>query len=147
MSRSLRKECVRVLLHSTCTRPDHASHPFECRIHMTLHRVMLELIPPAHLRKPLTWREVPAAFAYIIPLYFLAYLARRRETRIIRLLLLPTIIATSLRGTFNYSLDAPEYAFLNWVRGTAYFAFRCGSRLKTHPQEWLAWLRSALGST
>ena len=87
------------------------------RLQIAFKRVLTELIPPPHLRKPLTWRTLPSAFAYVIPFYFLAYLARRRDTRLIRLLLLPTIVVTALRGTFNYSWDLPAYAFPNWFRG------------------------------
>ncbi|KAI0343844.1 hypothetical protein BDW22DRAFT_1483815 [Trametopsis cervina] len=80
------------------------------------NRFMLDLVPPAHSRKPLTWSEIPSAFAYVVPYLFLAYLVRRRDTRTIRILLLPITAFLTIRGTFYYDFNSPDYVFYNWLR-------------------------------
>lgn len=47
----------------------------------------------------------------------MAYLVRRDGTYLIRLLLLPTIIAMSLRCTFRYYIPDQGLVFHDWVRG------------------------------
>ncbi len=94
--------------------------PLNClcfRLRITVHRVLWELLPPPQYRKPLTWRNVPNAFAYLVPFCFMAYLVRRRETRVIRLLVLPTVIVMAIRGTFSYDWFDPRFSFFTWVRG------------------------------
>ncbi|KIP09389.1 hypothetical protein PHLGIDRAFT_22992 [Phlebiopsis gigantea 11061_1 CR5-6] len=74
------------------------------------------LVPDPQLRQPLTWSNVPSAFAYQVPHFFMAYLARRRDTQPIRLLLLPTVLAMAIRGTYYYDWFEPKYYFFTWVR-------------------------------
>ncbi|OCH95577.1 hypothetical protein OBBRIDRAFT_767390 [Obba rivulosa] len=83
------------------------------------YRAYRQFIPESRDREPLTWHTVPNAFMYMLPYLFLAYLARRANTHPIRLLFLPTVIATTLRCTFQYHIETPELAHLNWVRGLA----------------------------
>ncbi|KAI0806713.1 hypothetical protein C8Q74DRAFT_1223971 [Fomes fomentarius] len=47
----------------------------------------------------------------------MAYLVRRRETHLIRLLLLPTVLATTVWCTFGYKSLDPRMAWYEWVRG------------------------------
>ena len=76
------------------------------------------LVPESHNRIPITWRTFPNTLAYFIPLIFMAYLARRPNTHIIRLLLLPTLLTTSLRSCFGYMWTDPKMNVYNWGEGT-----------------------------
>ncbi|KAJ3482615.1 hypothetical protein NLI96_g6872 [Meripilus lineatus] len=49
----------------------------------------------------------------------MGYLARRRDTHTIRLLLLPTILVVVIHGTYGYGGFNREYAFYTWLRGLA----------------------------
>ncbi|EMD38566.1 hypothetical protein CERSUDRAFT_113744 [Gelatoporia subvermispora B] len=86
------------------------------------YRAFRQFIPDQRNREPLTWGTVPNAFIYMLPYLFMAYLARRADTYPIRLLFLPTVIATTIRCTFQYSIESPELAHLDWVRGLAALA-------------------------
>ncbi|KAJ3004494.1 hypothetical protein NUW54_g4789 [Trametes sanguinea] len=81
-----------------------------------------EFIPRQQDREPLTWTNAPNAFLYLIPYFFLAYLVRRQGTHLMRLLLLPTVIAMTLRCTFRYTKDDPSLVWYEWNRGTLRFA-------------------------
>ncbi|KAH8096779.1 hypothetical protein BXZ70DRAFT_1031637 [Cristinia sonorae] len=48
------------------------------------------LVPLAQDRQPVTWQNAVQRHAYFVPFYFLAYLARRKDTYYMRILLLPT---------------------------------------------------------
>ncbi|EKM53280.1 uncharacterized protein PHACADRAFT_185976 [Phanerochaete carnosa HHB-10118-sp] len=67
-------------------------------------------------RKPLTWGNLSGALVYLVPYLFMCYLARRKDTRPIRLLLLPTILAMVIRGTYYYDWFEPRYYFFTWIR-------------------------------
>ncbi|KAI0070015.1 hypothetical protein K474DRAFT_1713707 [Panus rudis PR-1116 ss-1] len=86
---------------------------------LAFQRALQEIIPDPPNRIPLTWRTAPHSFAYVVPLLFMAYLSRRRDTQIMRLLLLPTTIFLAVRGTFAYDAFNPDYYFYTWVRGLA----------------------------
>ncbi|KAI0087178.1 hypothetical protein BDY19DRAFT_306135 [Irpex rosettiformis] len=87
------------------------------KLQFAWNRFLLEFIPPPHARKSLTWQDVPAAFAYMLLYGFMAYLVRRRDTQLGRLLLLPSIIYLAIRGVFYYDFSHPDYMFHNWCRG------------------------------
>lgn len=91
--------------------------PFSTVLLFTLRRIGRDLVPLPENRERLTWSTLPNAFAYIIPLLFMGYLTRRRDTKLIRLLLLPTVIFTALKGTYGYGGHDPRYNFFTWVRG------------------------------
>lgn len=76
-----------------------------------------ELVPRIEDREVLTWKTLPQAFLYLVPFFFMAYLVRRRETHLIRLLLLPTVLATTVWCTFGYKSLDPRMAWYEWVRG------------------------------
>lgn len=54
---------------------------------------------------------------YQIPFMLMAYLARRKDTYILRLLLLPVVVVPALRGTFRYYGTEPDFFALSWMRG------------------------------
>ncbi|KAI8998788.1 hypothetical protein BD414DRAFT_476099 [Trametes punicea] len=76
-----------------------------------------EFVPHQTDREQLTWSNLPAAFLYLIPYFFMAYLVRRQGTHLMRLLLLPTVVAMALRCTFRYKNDDPRMAWDEWNRG------------------------------
>ena len=84
---------------------------------LAFRRALFDLAPGASYRRPLTWSNVPKAFAYFGPFVFMAYLVRRRDTRLIRLLMLPTVVVMVIHGTFAYSWFRGEYYLFTWARG------------------------------
>ncbi|KAI0374729.1 hypothetical protein BV20DRAFT_960879 [Pilatotrama ljubarskyi] len=103
-----------------------------------------EFIPPWKAREQLTWTRLPQAFLYLIPYFFMAYLVRRKGTHLMRLLLLPTVVAMALRCTFRYKNEDPRMAWYEWNRGllalfviakSIDFAFAKEGRLKLGERE------------
>jgi len=92
---------------------------FSDELYFAAYRAFRQFIPAPRDREHLTWSNVPNAFIYLAPYLFMAYLARRADTHLIRLLFLPTDIATTLRCTFVYDIEDPEFAHLNYIRGLA----------------------------
>ncbi|CAL1711196.1 unnamed protein product [Somion occarium] len=112
---------------------------FRTELLLTLERAFRELVPEPPKRYPLTWKTAPYAYAYLLPLLFMAYLSQRRDTQIIRLLLLPTCLVMAIRGTYAYDWFEPDYYFFTWLRGltglaaaglSVDFAFSQTARLK-----------------
>ncbi|KAI0795077.1 hypothetical protein C8Q75DRAFT_525894 [Abortiporus biennis] len=88
-------------------------------LHFSLVKAYYQLIPLPEDRERLTWGTASNAFGYLIPFFFMAYLTRRRDTYLIRLLLLPTTAVMILRGTYGYGGYDPQFAFFTWIRGLA----------------------------
>ena len=84
----------------------------------------MDFMPPPEHQKRITWRDVPNAFAYVLVYSFMAYLVRRRNTQVARLLLLPDMIYLVIRGTFYYDFYHPDYIFHNWCRGKTQVVLR-----------------------
>ena len=98
------------------------------RSHRVQHAVALalrELVPRLEDRDVLTWRNLPLAFLYLPPFLFMAYLVRRKETHLMRLLLLPTVLTTTVWCTFRYKHEDPRMGWYEWDRG-ALFVCACG---------------------
>ncbi|KAJ4482026.1 hypothetical protein J3R30DRAFT_3455944 [Lentinula aciculospora] len=93
----------------------HFIHEMICGIH-DFFRL---LIPEPQNRIPITPGVIPYSLSWTIPFFFLAYLARRPETYFIRLLLLPTVIATTLASAFRYHWTIPALNVYNWGQGLA----------------------------
>ncbi|KAJ6605687.1 hypothetical protein B0H10DRAFT_2076689 [Mycena sp. CBHHK59/15] len=77
-------------------------------------RAFRTFVPEPRHRIPLTWSTAPTVLASYLPFVFLAYLARRPGTYYIRLLLLPTVIASALTAGFRYVWTIPELNVYNW---------------------------------
>ncbi|TCD65574.1 hypothetical protein EIP91_002495 [Steccherinum ochraceum] len=75
------------------------------------------LVPLPEDRELMTWQNFPQRYAYVIPFYFLAYLARRKDTHFIRLMTLPTVLVLAIRGTYAYGNPDPMAYFWEWTRG------------------------------
>ncbi|KAH9942736.1 hypothetical protein B0H21DRAFT_884522 [Amylocystis lapponica] len=76
-------------------------------IRLAAHRAFRSFVPPQDDRIPITWWTLPSAVAYCLPCLFMAYLVRRRDTHLLRLLLLPTAVAMAVRCAFRYTLEGP----------------------------------------
>ncbi|KAF8272193.1 hypothetical protein EI94DRAFT_1769939 [Lactarius quietus] len=78
-------------------------------------------VPPHRLRIPRTWHTAPYTLLPFVPYSFMSYLVRRPDTHLIRLLVLPTLITTSLHSSYGYVWLDPRYNVFNWA--VALFSF------------------------
>lgn len=74
------------------------------RILSSARKAFRAFIPELHNRIPITWRTIPFTFIPFVPFVLLAYLARRPDTNLLRLLLLPIVIVMSLGTAYRYDL-------------------------------------------
>ncbi|KAH9929801.1 uncharacterized protein B0H18DRAFT_931061 [Fomitopsis serialis] len=82
-------------------------------------RAFQKLLPPSEGRElePLSARSLPLAIlSPAIPFLLLAYLARREDTHLLRLLLLPIAVASALYSTFHYKLEDAHYRSFEFLR-------------------------------
>ncbi|KZT73257.1 hypothetical protein DAEQUDRAFT_754538 [Daedalea quercina L-15889] len=80
-------------------------------------RAFEELIPPHASRQPLSAASLPIALlGPSFPFLFLAYLARRADTHLIRLLVLPSAVASALYFTYHYKIEDPRYRIFEFIR-------------------------------
>ncbi|KAI0781096.1 hypothetical protein BD413DRAFT_600538 [Trametes elegans] len=101
--------------------------------------IFREFIPRWEDRVQITWYNAPQAVLHALPYFFMAYLVRRPDTQLMRLLLLPTVIGMTLRCTYGYKFDDPRWFWYEWERGilglfviakSTDFAFAKEGRLK-----------------
>ncbi|KAK7044787.1 hypothetical protein R3P38DRAFT_2690550 [Favolaschia claudopus] len=78
-------------------------------------RAFHAVIPKPHSRIPLTFSNAPVLLSCFVPFVFLAYLARRPGTYLIRLLFLPTVIIATLTAGFRFRWTIPELNVYNWA--------------------------------
>jgi len=72
------------------------------------------LIPAAEGRIPLTLNNGVIPLLCYLPLVFMAYLARRSDTYLIRLLLLPLTIYAVLYAAYHFMWAQPLLNVYNW---------------------------------
>ena len=77
-----------------------------------------QFVPRTEDREGLTWQNVPRALLFVLPYLFMAYLVRRRDTHLMRVLLLPTVVAMAIWCTFRYQWKDPYYRWYEWNRGS-----------------------------
>ena len=87
------------------------------RVYHAAFLAFREFVPRTEDREELTWRNVPQAMLFLVPYLFMAYLVRRRDTHLMRVLLLPTLIAMTARCTFRYQWKDPRFRWYEWDRG------------------------------
>ncbi|TDL23297.1 hypothetical protein BD410DRAFT_747373 [Rickenella mellea] len=92
-------------------------------VYNQLHNAFRAVIPEPTKRIPITWRNYPNTLAFLIPLIFMAYLVRRPNTYLIRLFLLPTLIAMTLYACFGYMWTRPSFNVYNWAQGLVALTF------------------------
>lgn len=79
-----------------------------------MYQAFRTLIPRPQDRTPVTWNALPYAVASCIPFVFMAYLSRRPDTYLIRLLLLPTVITAILGTAYRFVWTVPQLNVYNW---------------------------------
>jgi hypothetical protein len=72
------------------------------------------LVPRTEDRTPISLKAIPVFICCCIPFLFLAYLSRRPDTYLIRLLLLPAVIVTTLGPAYRYVWLTPQLNVYNW---------------------------------
>ncbi|THG92839.1 hypothetical protein EW145_g8567, partial [Phellinidium pouzarii] len=75
------------------------------------------LVPELENRIPITWTTFPYTIAFIVPLVFMAYLSRRPNTHVIRLLLLPAVLSITLHSCLGYLWTGQGMNVYNWGEG------------------------------
>lgn len=83
-------------------------------IHIGLYDVFRTLVPLPQHRTPRAWSNVHWILLPLIPLLFMAYLVRRRDTFVMRLLLLPATIYLLLYSAYGFSWFEPWLEGYNW---------------------------------
>ncbi|KIY72002.1 hypothetical protein CYLTODRAFT_389499 [Cylindrobasidium torrendii FP15055 ss-10] len=87
------------------------------------------IIPEPQNRIPITPAVAPEMLVSLLPYLFLAYLARREGTYLIRLLLLPSVLTSSLWSAFAHVWTQPRLNVYNW--GQCLMAiYLCGRSLE-----------------
>lgn len=82
-----------------------------------------EIFLPEDKRVFLTWSKAPESLAYVGPFLLLVYLSRRRNTELLRVLLLPVIVLLALQGTFRYGHPyGTKFMIMSWLRSLAAFS-------------------------
>ncbi|KAI0300363.1 hypothetical protein BC826DRAFT_1090365 [Russula brevipes] len=84
-------------------------------------RAFRTFVPPHHDRIPITWHTAPFILLQFIPFSFMSYLVRRPDTHLIRLMLLPMLIAAALYSSYGHVWLEPRHNVFNW--GAASFSF------------------------
>ncbi|KAF7299011.1 MBOAT-2 domain-containing protein [Mycena indigotica] len=77
-------------------------------------RAFRVVIPRPQDRVPITWSTAPQLLSLYLPIVFLAFLARRKDTHAIRLLLLPTVITSALMSGFRFTANVPQLNVYDW---------------------------------
>ncbi|KZT73256.1 hypothetical protein DAEQUDRAFT_461423 [Daedalea quercina L-15889] len=74
------------------------------------------VIPSYEERIPITWHTIPQTLVYWAPFYLMAYLVRRADTHVLRLLLLPIVLSTAAYCMYWFKVEDPRLATLEWGR-------------------------------
>lgn len=83
------------------------------------------LVPEPKNRIPLTWTNSHLVILPIIPLLVLSYLARRPQTRFLRLAVLPLSVWSTLSAAYTYEWMNPVYNVYNFASGeSSHLSFR-----------------------
>ncbi|KAF9524276.1 hypothetical protein CPB83DRAFT_861526 [Crepidotus variabilis] len=80
-------------------------------------RAFRTIVPTHQNRIPLTWNNGIQPIALYAPFIFLAYLSRREDTHLIRLLLLPSVITCIISSAYRYTFTIPQLNVYNWGQG------------------------------
>lgn len=71
------------------------------RVYIAFYYAFRTLVPQPHNRTPWSWSNAYWALLPFLPLGFMAYLVRRRDTFVIRLLMLPSVVFLSVRSAYG----------------------------------------------
>ncbi|KAK2465364.1 hypothetical protein APHAL10511_002718 [Amanita phalloides] len=78
------------------------------------------IVPPKEHRIPITLKSAVQPLLCYLPYLYLCYLARRENTRIIRLLTLPIVLLSIITAAYRYTWTHPSLYVYNW--GQCFFA-------------------------
>ncbi|KAI6041401.1 hypothetical protein EDC04DRAFT_2669306 [Pisolithus marmoratus] len=92
----------------------------------SVHHLYRTIIPYPQDRIPIEPRHVLHLVAALVPLMYMAYLARRPDTFLLRVMLLPLVVLSLLGTFFRFKIDGVEYGPNNW--GLTSLALTCVAR-------------------
>lgn len=75
------------------------------------------IVPKLEDRTPITWTTFPFTILFLGPVLFMSFLARRPDTHLMRLLLLPTVITLTIHSCFGYVWTGSGMHVYNWGEG------------------------------
>lgn len=87
------------------------------KCHCIVHDVFRALVPEPHERIPITGTNTSYLLLPFLPLIYMGYLARRRDTFTLRLLLLPLVVAVAVGTYFRFMWTEPQHNIYNWGQG------------------------------
>ncbi|KAF5369430.1 hypothetical protein D9758_002797 [Tetrapyrgos nigripes] len=96
-----------------------SSESLEMTIYNGFHQWFRLLVPEPKDRIPITPIFLLYWSAYHVPFFFLAYLARRPDTYLMRLLLLPTALICSIVVAYRYTWTISSLNVYNWGQSLA----------------------------
>ncbi|KAI0937158.1 hypothetical protein AcV5_005122 [Taiwanofungus camphoratus] len=79
------------------------------QLYHVVHRAFRKLAPLPQDCELLTVQTLPDAFIYIIPYLLMSYLARRKNTQLLRLFLLPVVIVMAIHCAYRYKSQNTEH--------------------------------------
>ncbi|KAL6309328.1 hypothetical protein BKA93DRAFT_759611 [Sparassis latifolia] len=91
------------------------------RLYSIAHDAFRTIVPALQDRESLTLRTLPNAHLYWIPYLFLAYLVRRENTHLLRILLFPIVVLTTIACTYHYRCDSDAFLIWEFQRGLCPF--------------------------
>ena len=89
-------------------------NPLASRLSYGAYQAFRTIVPAEEARIPLTFQNAIYPVLCYTPFIFLAYLARRPDTYLIRLLWLPTVIIGILVSAYRFYWVLPELNVYNW---------------------------------
>ncbi|KAF9242514.1 hypothetical protein BU15DRAFT_43748, partial [Melanogaster broomeanus] len=81
------------------------------------HNVYRTLIPYPEHRIPIQFQHSPQLILPLVPLFYMAYLSRRPDTFVQRLMLLPVVVCLAFGTYFRFTYSEPELNFYNLGQG------------------------------
>lgn len=84
----------------------------------TIHRLYRTIIPYPKDRIPIEPHHALHLLVALLPMMYMAYLARRPDTFLLRIMLLPLVVLGILGTFFRFAVDGAEYGPNNWGLGS-----------------------------
>ncbi|KZT08762.1 uncharacterized protein LAESUDRAFT_53649 [Laetiporus sulphureus 93-53] len=81
-----------------------------------VYRTYRELVTPYEHRDVLTWKTAPIALFFFVPSLALAFYARRHDTRMICLLILPLSLMCTVICTYRFKIEDSRFLALEFFR-------------------------------
>ena len=76
-----------------------------------------KLVPEPHQRTPLTLSNAYTLLLPFFPILLMAYLVRRPNTHLLRILLAPVVVAVTIRSYYHHYWIDPMLNVYNWAGG------------------------------